>query len=272
MNTALKNLVAGAGQVPADRAYARRTLACMDLTSLGENDTDAKIVDLCRRAITPAGRVAAVCVYGRFVPLARRELAGTGVKVATVCNFPHGGADARKAVSEAKAQVAGGADEVDVVLPYKRYMAGDEDRAISLIEQVRSVCGEKARLKVILETSQIKSLRMIKAASRDVITAGADFIKTSTGKVPGGAQLDVAATMLSVIADMQPKMNRPLGFKPSGGLKTVADAAGYLYLADRIMGEAWATPETFRFGASSLLDAVLKELGRPESNTKPSDY
>lgn len=272
MNTTLKKLAAGAGQVPADRDYARRALACMDLTSLGEDDTGEKIVDLCRRAITPAGRVAAVCVYGRFVPLARRELAGTGVKVATVCNFPHGGADARKAVSEAKAQVAGGAEEVDVVLPYKRYMAGDTDRAVSLIEQVRSVCGEKARLKVILETSQIKSLRMIEAASRDVIMAGADFIKTSTGKVPGGAQPDVAAVILSVIADMQPRMNRPLGFKPSGGLKTVADAAGYLYLADRIMGKGWTTPETFRLGASSLLDDVLKELGQSESNTEQTDY
>lgn len=263
MKTALKNLVAEASRVPADRDYAQRALASMDLTSLNENDTDETIKGLCRRAVTPFGRVAAVCVYGRFVPLARRELDGTDVKVATVCNFPHGGADARKAVSEAKAQVAAGADEVDVVLPYKRYMAGDTDRAISLVEQVRSVCGEKARLKVILETSQIKSLRMIESASRDVILAGADFIKTSTGKVPGGAQLDVAAVMLTVVAEMCPKMNRPVGFKPSGGLSTVADAAGYLYLADQIVGRGWATPETFRFGASGLLDDVLGELEGP---------
>ena len=272
MNNALKKLVTEAGQARSDREYALRTLASMDLTSLGEDDTDEKIINLCSRAVCPAGHVAAVCVYDRFVPLARKELAGTGVKVATVCNFPHGGADAQATVAQAIAQVAAGVDEVDVVLPYKRYMSGDEDRAISIIEQVRSVCGVKARLKVILETSQIKSLRMIEAASRDVIVAGADFIKTSTGKVPGGAQLDVAAVMLSVISELQPQRKRPLGFKPSGGLSTVGDAAGYLYLADRIMGEGWATPETFRFGASSLLDDVLNELGLSGETVGKSDY
>ncbi|MBG0790968.1 MAG: deoxyribose-phosphate aldolase [Desulfovibrionaceae bacterium] len=262
MEKTLKKLVDQARQAPASRACARHALACMDLTSLDGNDTDEKIIDLCARANGPAGRVAAVCVYGRFVPLACRKLAGTGVKVASVCNFPHGGADAHAAVTEARVLVASGADEVDVVLPYKRYMAGDEDRAVSFIEQIRSACGEKALLKVILETSQIQSLRMIESASRDVILAGADFIKTSTGKVPGGAQLDVAATMLSVIADMQPRVDRPLGFKPSGGIRTVAQAAGYLHLADSIMGQDWANPDTFRFGASSLLDDVLDMLGR----------
>lgn len=261
MNDKLDNLLAEAGQMPAARDDALRALACMDLTSLDGHETDEQIAALCARAATRAGRVAAVCVYGRFVPLACRELAGTGVKVATVCNFPHGGADPHDAVTEARVLVASGADEVDVVLPYKRYMAGDEDRAIALIEQVRAACGEKVRLKVILETSQIKSLRMIEAASRDVIMAGADFIKTSTGKVPGGAQPDVAATMLKVIRDMQPTMDRPLGFKPSGGIKTLDHAATYLHLADTIMGPGWATPETFRIGASSLLDDVLSVLG-----------
>lgn len=272
MNDTMKKLVTKSERVQSDKRFALRTLISMDLTSLGEDDTDANIIELCSRATGPAGHVAAICVYDRFVELARRELAGTEVKVATVCNFPHGGADAQAAAAEAHAQVAAGADEVDVVLPYKRYMAGDEDRAISLIEQVRSACGEKVKLKVILETSQIRSLRMIEAASRDVILAGADFIKTSTGKVPGGAQLDVAEVMLSVIAEMQPTMDRPLGFKPSGGLKTVADAAAYLSLADRIMGEGWATPETFRFGASGLLNDVLKILNFSTHETKQDTY
>ncbi|OIQ49997.1 Deoxyribose-phosphate aldolase [Pseudodesulfovibrio hydrargyri] len=257
----LKTLTEEAAQVRADEAYALRALTSMDLTSLGENDTDETIRDLCSRAVTPKGHVAAVCVYDKFVPLALNELRGTGVRVATVCNFPHGLPDAAKAVAEAKAQVAVGAQEVDVVLPYKRYKAGHRDQAITLLQQVREVCGETVLLKVILETSQLQSLKIIGEASRDAIEAGADFIKTSTGKVPGGATLDAAAVMLEAIREMTPKVKRPLGFKPSGGLRSVADAAGYLYLADQIMGQGWATPQTLRFGASGLLNDVKNHLG-----------
>lgn len=261
MKEELQELVVEARKVQANEEYALRTLASMDLTSLGEDDTDEKIIDLCRRAVCPAGHVAAVCVYDKFVPLCLKELENTGVRVATVCNFPHGLPDAPAVVEEARAQVASGVHEVDVVLPYKRYKAGITDVAISLVEQVRSVCGDEVKLKVILETSQLHSLKIIEEASREVILAGADFIKTSTGKVPGGATLEAAAVMLSVIKEAQPAYKRPLGFKPSGGLKTVSDAAGFLYLADMIMGEGWATPETFRFGASGLLNDVLRELG-----------
>jgi deoxyribose-phosphate aldolase len=272
MKDKLHTLAAEAAKVRANEAYALRTLESMDLTSLGEDDTDAMIIDLCRRAVTPKGHVAAVCVYDKFVPLALNELAGTGVRVATVCNFPHGMPDAVAAVAEARAQVAAGVHEVDVVLPHKRYKAGQKAQAIALLQQVREVCGEKVKLKVILETSQLQSLKVIEEASRDAIMAGADFIKTSTGKVPGGATLDVAAVMLSVIKEMQPKVSRPLGFKPSGGLKTVSDAAGYLYLADLLMGEGWATPETLRFGASSLLNDVLQQLGLTPGTTDNGNY
>ncbi|EGB15559.1 deoxyribose-phosphate aldolase [Pseudodesulfovibrio mercurii] len=257
----MKTLTAEAGRVRADERYALRALVSMDLTSLGEDDTDEKIRDLCSHAVTPRGHVAAVCIYDKFVPLALNELKGTGVRVATVCNFPHGGADAAKAVAEARAQVAAGAQEVDVVLPYKRYKAGGRDQAIALLHQVREVCGETVLLKVILETSQLQSLKIIAEAGRDAIEAGADFIKTSTGKVPGGATLEAAAVMLETIREMTPEVGRPLGFKPSGGLRTVADAAGYLYLADKIMGEGWATPQTLRFGASGLLNDVKNHLG-----------
>ncbi|WP_319583698.1 deoxyribose-phosphate aldolase [uncultured Pseudodesulfovibrio sp.] len=257
----LKMLTAEAEQVQADGVYALRALTSMDLTSLGEDDTEEKIRDLCSRAVTPRGHVAAVCVYDKFVPLALNELKGTGVRVATVCNFPHGMPDSAKAVAEAKAQVAAGAQEVDVVLPYKRYKAGHRAQALTLLQEVREVCGETVLLKVILETSQLQSLKIIGEASRDAIEAGADFIKTSTGKVPGGATLDAAAVMLEAIREMTPKVKRRIGFKPSGGLKTVADAAGYLYLADKIMGEGWATPQTLRFGASGLLNDVKEHLG-----------
>ncbi|WP_319541345.1 deoxyribose-phosphate aldolase [uncultured Pseudodesulfovibrio sp.] len=272
MNDVLKKLVAEARNVAANEEYALRTLASMDLTSLGEDDTDEKIKALCSRAVCSAGNVAAVCVYDRFVPLALKELKGTNVRVATVCNFPHGGADAAKAVAEAREQVTMGVHEVDVVLPHKRFKSGDEDTASSLVEQVRVVCGEDVKLKVILETSQLQSLRIIEAASHAAIEAGADFIKTSTGKVPGGATLEAAAVMLSVIKEMQPNTNRALGFKPSGGLKTVSDSAGFLYLADRIMGQGWATPETMRFGASGLLNDVLKELNLSGATNEKSGY
>ena len=261
MNTELNALITEAAGVRASEAYALRTLTSMDLTSLGEDDTEEKIRDLCARAVTSRGHVAAVCVYDRFVPLALDALAGTGVGVATVCNFPHGGADAAKAVAQARAQVAAGAQEVDVVLPYKRYKAGHRDQAIALLHQVREACGEAVRLKVILETSQLQSLKIIGEASRDALEAGADFIKTSTGKVPGGATLEVAAVMLKAIRELRPQLKRPIGFKASGGLKTVDQAAGYLFLADRILGEGWATPQTLRFGASGLLDDVKKHLG-----------
>lgn len=272
MKDTTETMITEAAKVRANEAYALRTLLSMDLTSLNEDDTADKIKELCRRAVTPRGHVAAVCVYDRFVPLAVNELAGTGVRVATVCNFPHGIPDAKAVVAEARAQVAAGADEVDVVLPYKRYKAGHKDQAISLLQQVREVCPNGIKMKVILETSQLQSLKITEEASRDAILAGADFIKTSTGKVPGGATLEVAATMLAVIREMQPKVKRTLGFKPSGGLKTVDDAAGYLYLADLIMGEGWATPETLRFGASGLLNDVNHHLGLTTAQTDNSGY
>lgn len=272
MTEKFETMTAEAAKVRATEAYALRTLASMDLTSLGEDDTTDKIKELCRKAVTPKGHVAAVCIYDQFVPLAVNELAGTGVKVATVCNFPHGIPDAAAAMAEARAQVAAGTQEVDVVLPYKRYKAGHRDQAIALLQQVREVCPNGIKMKVILETSQLQSLKITEEASRDAILAGADFIKTSTGKVPGGATLDVAATMLSVIKEMQPKVKRTLGFKPSGGLKTVDDAAGYLFLADLIMGEGWATPETLRFGASGLLNDVKRHLGLTAGETDNSGY
>ncbi|WP_233490978.1 deoxyribose-phosphate aldolase [Pseudodesulfovibrio indicus] len=272
MNDALKALIGEAAKVQANEAYALRALASMDLTSLNEDDNSETIRALCGRAVTDRGHVAAVCIYDPFVPLAKDLLAGTGVKVATVCNFPHGLPDAVAARAEARAQVAAGADEVDVVLPYKRYKAGHRDQAIALLHQVREACGHRVKMKVILETSQLQSLKITEEASRDAIDAGADFIKTSTGKVPGGADLEVAAVMLKVIREMQPQLKRPLGFKPSGGIRTVADAAGYLYLADLIMGEGWATPETLRFGASGLLDDVLAHLGLAPTPAQPTTY
>lgn len=272
MNTELTQLIEKAGTVVVTEEYARRTLLSMDLTSLGDDDTNARIVDLCSRAVTPVGHVAAVCVYDKFVPLALKELAGTGVRVATVCNFPHGSSDATHAAEEARKQVESGAQEVDVVLPYTSYMAGDRDTSMALLRKVRAVCTGQTKLKVIIESGALHHPSLIRAASRDAIAAGADFIKTSTGKMSVGATLGAAAIMLSVIREKQPDTDRVLGFKPAGGLKTVADSAAYLFLADQIMGEGWATSETLRFGASGLLNTVLDELELPSDGSMKSRY
>jgi len=264
----IEQLVAEARAVDASGEYALRALKSMDLTSLGLDDTEEKIADLCGRALTPTGHVAAVCVYDKFVPQCRKALGGTGVQVATVCNFPEGDDDIEAAQAEAKAQVAAGAQEVDVVLPYRAYLSDHRDAALSLVRAVKTACGTQARLKVILETGELKALDVIRDASLDAIANGADFIKTSTGKVTVGATLEAAAVMLKALKGVQAGIQRPLGCKPSGGISTVKDAAGYLFLADTIMGEGWATPETFRFGASSLLGDVLKTLG---IDTAPGD-
>ncbi|WP_147819444.1 deoxyribose-phosphate aldolase [Salidesulfovibrio onnuriiensis] len=268
----IEQLVAEAKAAEASETYALRALASMDLTSLGLDDTEEKIADLCRKAVTPKGNVAAVCVYDKYVPQCRKALGGSGVRVATVCNFPHGGTDIAAAEAEAKAQVAAGAQEVDVVLPYRAYLGDDRETAVELVRKVKKACGSEARLKVILETGELRDPRVIRDASLDCIAVGADFIKTSTGKVAVGATLEAAAVMLRAIKGVQPGIDRPLGFKPSGGISTVKDAAGYLYLADAIMGEGWATPETFRFGVSSLLGNVLTTLGIDANTDDGSGY
>ncbi len=270
-STTIKELVEQARKIEPTEEHARRALACMDLTSLHADDTEADIEALCARGKTGFGQVAAVCVYDRFIGCARRCVGDSAIKVATVCNFPEGGMDIEAAVREAGAQISAGVNEVDVVLPYRAYMNGERDHALQLVRDVRQVC-RNATLKVILETGELGDADMIRNASLDAVAAGADFIKTSTGKVAVGATLEAAAVMLRVIAATQPATDRTLGFKPAGGISTVQDAASYLYLADTIMGPEWARPETFRFGASSLLGSVLSMLGDDSQTSDSSGY
>lgn len=270
MNATIRELVDEARNVRPTKDHARRALACMDLTSLNDNDTDADIEALCARGKTGFGPVAAVCVYDRFIGCARRCLGDSAIRVATVCNFPQGGTDIAAAVREAGAQVTAGAHEVDVVLPYHAYMGDEREKALALLREVRRAVGN-ATLKVILETGELADPDLIRNAGLDAIASGADFIKTSTGKVAVGATLEAAAVMLQVLAATQPGTERTLGFKPAGGISTVRDAASYLHLADTIMGPNWARPATFRFGASSLLNSVLSMLGDEPQSTEPSD-
>jgi deoxyribose-phosphate aldolase len=240
----------------AMRDVARRALASLDLTNLDADCDREAVLKLCERASTPFGHVAAVCVWGTFAGDARAALAGGMVHVACVVNFPEG-QDAPDAVAaDTRRFIDAGADEIDVVIDWRSLVAGEEAKAAAPVVAARKAAGADATLKAILETGELKDERLIRRASEIAIAEGADFIKTSTGKVKVNATPEAVRTMLSVIADRK----APVGLKPSGGIRTVADAALYLGLADEIMGPAWATPETFRFGASSLLVSILATL------------
>jgi len=250
---------------------ARQALALMDLTSLNDDDNDTVIRELCARANTPVGHPAAVCVYPAFVQSARAALAEQGlagkVKVATVTNFPHGEADVERAAAETRAAIAAGADEVDVVFPYRALMAGDAEVGRKLVEACKRECGD-AVLKVILETGELKEAGLIDRAGMLAIDGGADFLKTSTGKVAVNATLDAAKILLTAIK----ASGRDVGFKAAGGVRTAEDAAAYLQLAERVMGAEWITPAHFRFGASGLLGSLLETLGVEQDKGSTEGY
>ena len=238
------------------QSSAQRILSLIDLTNLNDDCTEEDVVELCSCAQGEFGNTAAVCVWPPFVNLCASILQGTSIKVATVVNFPHGGTDVADVVATTIATLDAGADEIDLVLPYQSMITGDEAQVLSMLQAVREVVHAPAHLKVILETGELINPERIRRASELAIKSGADFIKTSTGKTKISATPEAVTTMLQVIRDS----GRPVGLKPSGGIRTVADAQQYLDLADAIMGPQWATPRTFRFGASGLLDAVEAEL------------
>lgn len=238
------------------KSSAQRILSLIDLTNLNDDCTEDNVVELCSRAQGEFGNTAAVCVWPRFVNLCASILRGTSIKIATVVNFPHGGTDVADVVATTIAALDAGADEIDLVLPYQSMITGDEAQVLSMLQAVREVVHAPDHLKVILETGELINPERIRRASELAIKSGADFIKTSTGKSKISATPEAVTTMLQVIRDS----GRPVGLKPSGGIRTVAEAQQYLDLADAIMGPQWATPQTFRFGASGLLDAVEAEL------------
>ncbi|WP_298965523.1 deoxyribose-phosphate aldolase [uncultured Methylobacterium sp.] len=236
-------------------AAARRALPLLDLTDLSGTCTPASIDALCAAARDPRGPVAAVCVWPRFVAQAADALRGSPVRVATVVNFPEGGEDAAAAEAETRAARSDGADEIDLVLPYRAVLRGDPDTARAVVTRVRAATGD-GLLKLILETGELADPGIIAAASRLGLDAGADFLKTSTGKSPVSATPEAADIMLAALREAPPGR----GLKVSGGLRRVEDAALYLALADRAMGPGWATPATVRLGASSLHAALLAAL------------
>ncbi len=248
-------------------ATARRALALLDLTDLSDNADEAGLAALCARAVGAPGPVAAICIWPRFVAQARTMLGRAPVRIATVVNFPQGESTGAEVLAETQGAVAAGADEIDLVLPWRAFLAGDAAGAEAMVRAVKDSCDGRT-LKVILETGEYPDLDRVRAASELAIAAGADFIKTSTGKTTHSASLPAARTMLEVIA----ASGRPVGLKPSGGIRTLADAAGYLELADAIMGPGWATPETFRFGASGLHQVLVDAIAGGASGTASGSY
>jgi deoxyribose-phosphate aldolase len=242
---------------------AARIVSLLDLTSLSGTETVDEIERLCARAEGPCGRVAAICVFPGHLPQVRASLAGLSleqVELATVVNFPGGDLDADGSVREIREALALGATEVDLVFPYRAFLDGLTEQTGKYLDACRQAC--PVRLKVILETGELGSRESIRAASLLAVERGADFLKTSTGKSLVHATPEAATIMLEVIAQNGGRV----GFKASGGLRTMDDALVYLALADRIMGRDWVSPRTFRFGASSLLDDVQARAfgrGRP---------
>ena len=240
----------------ADAALA---VKLMDLTSLNSNDSAATIQVLINSIKPNLGIPAAVCVYSEFVDdaklaLAEREL--SYVKVATVTNFPSGNSELSEVINETLIAIERGADEIDLVLPYQALINGDADTALQYVRASKELCPEHVKLKVIIESGELKTPELIKQATELAIAGGADFVKTSTGKVAINATLDATAVILHTLKASQ----HSVGFKAAGGVKTVEDASDYLRLAADIMGEEYLQSATFRFGASSLLTDVYAVL------------
>lgn len=252
----------------SDASLAQRALRCLDLTDLTDTCTDQAIDALCARAQDPHGPVAAVCIWPQFVGRAREALRGSPVRIATVVNFPAGGEDVDRVTDDVREALSDGANEIDLVLPYEALRRGDKAVASEMVEAVREVVDQGRTLKVILETGMLMEPALIEEASRLAIEAGADFIKTSTGKTPVSATPEAAEIMLNAIK----ASGRPVGLKPSGGIRTVADAGIYLGLADRIMGPDWATPKTFRIGASSVFEALIAAIEGRAGSTAVGAY
>jgi deoxyribose-phosphate aldolase len=254
-------------EVVMDVELARKAISLVDLTDLTDGCTPAAIDALCERASRYG--TAAVCVWPDFVAQSSGVLRGTGVRVATVVNFPSGDERPFAVGLVTERALADGADEIDVVLPYRAFLAGDRERPADMLDRVRAISSEHGGLmKVILETGELPDLDAVQAAARFAIDHGADFVKSSTGKTAVSATLPAVERMLEVIASS----GRPIGIKPAGGISTAEDAERYIATAERIMGAGWVQPATFRFGASGLLNALLAAAGESSSVGADSSY
>ncbi|MEM7610168.1 MAG: deoxyribose-phosphate aldolase [Pseudomonadota bacterium] len=255
------------------------TLSMIDLTTLEGADTPGKVRQLCAKAqhlhdrLPDLPNVAAVCVYPTMVAVAREALGDSGINVASVSTaFPSGQAPLQVKLDDTRAAVDAGADEIDMVIARGAFLAGDYQTVFDEIVAVKQACGD-AHLKVILETGELGSLDRVKQASVLAIAAGADFIKTSTGKIQPAATMPVTLVMLQVIADHFRKTGRMVGMKPAGGISDAKLALHYLVMVNETLGPAWMNNTWFRFGASSLANDVLMQLVKQQTgHYQSADY
>lgn len=259
-----------------DALYAAITM--MDLTTLEGADTPGKVLQLCRKAIHPAPPllfaeiakhgnfpplppVAAVCVYPMMVPVAVKALRGTDIQVASVATaFPSGQVPLAAKTDDVRYAIDAGATEIDMVINRGAFLSGDYQQVFDEIAAIAEICKNRAHLKVILETGELGSLDRVRLASDIAMEAGADFIKTSTGKINPAATMPVTLVMLQAIADYYDKTGKKIGMKPAGGIRTAKQAVHYLCMVSETLGPEWLTPDRFRFGASALLNDVLRQI------------
>ena len=261
----------------AKRAGIRLAISMIDLTTLEGKDSAGKVLQLCQKARHPmpgdasVPAVAAVCVYPNFVAIAKRGLAGSGVRVASVATgFPAGQVPLAVKLDETRRAVEAGADEIDMVIDRGAFLAGDYARVGDEIARVKEACG-MAHLKVILETGELASYDNVRRASMLAIAAGADFIKTSTGKIQPAATPPVVLVMLEAIRDHYLATGERIGMKPAGGVRTTKQALHLLVLVKETLGDAWLTPELFRLGASTLTNDLLMQLVKEATGAYQSE-
>jgi deoxyribose-phosphate aldolase len=246
-------------------AGIRLAIQCMDLTTLEGKDSHGRIRSLCAKALHPAphlpdvSSVAAVCVYPNLVPAAKEALRGSSVKVASVATaFPSGQSSMEVKLADTAEAIAAGADEIDMVIDRGAFLSGYYRAVYDEIVAIKAECGP-VHLKVILETGELGSYDAVRRASDLALEAGADFIKTSTGKVGTNATFPVAVTMCEAIRDYARRTGRRAGLKVAGGVRNTKQAMTYLVIIKETLGESWLTPDLFRIGASSLLDDLLMQ-------------
>jgi len=246
-------------------------LSMIDLTTLEGKDTKGKVQQLCYKAMHPHDKlqniptVAAICVYPTFVGVAKKALNGSSIQVASVATaFPSGQSSLKTKITDTKFAADEGADEIDMVISRGEFLEGNYNYVFDEIAAIKEACG-KAHLKVILETGELDTLNNVRKASEIAIYAGADFIKTSTGKIQPAATLPVTYVMLNAIKDYYKKNGKMIGMKPAGGISTSKIALQYLVMLNEVLGEKWMHKEYFRFGASSLANDILMQLAKVET-------
>ena len=243
-------------------------LSMIDLTTLEGKDTPGKVKQLCYKAqhldhhLPDLPNVAAVCVYPTYVQLAKKELEGTGISVASVATaFPSGQSDLKTKIADTHYAVDQGADEIDMVISRGEFLAGNYNFVFDEIASIKEACGQ-AHLKVILETGELDTLDQVRMASEIAMQAGGDFIKTSTGKIQPAATMPVTYVMLDAIKDFYKRTGKKIGMKPAGGISNAKLALQYLVMLNEVLGKQWMNKELFRFGASSLANDILMQLAK----------